>query len=217
MRSILLVCLLAVAASTASAEEEWQKLFNGRDLSGWKADFDPESFRVVDGAIRIQAAGGKSAHLFYVGSETDGFVKFKNFELQAVVRAEPNSNGGIFVHCDHELRDTARHLAKGYEIQLNSTEKEKRKTGSLYAIVDLAESPVKETDWFRVNVTVQGKRIVVRLDDKQVVDYTEPENVERPATRAGRKFSDDGGAVALQAHDHGSVWYFKQVRIRPLP
>ena len=38
-----------------------------------------------------------------------------------------------------------RHLAKGYEIQLNSTEKEKRKTGSLYAVVDLDKSPVDES------------------------------------------------------------------------
>ena len=214
MRAILLFCLLA---STAAAAEEWQELFNGRDLSGWKADYDPKSFRVVDGAIRIQAAGTKSAHLFFVGDQPDEFVRFKNFELQAVVRAEPDSNGGIFVHCDHELRDSARHLAKGYEVQLNSTEKEKRKTGSLYAIVDLAESPVRETDWFRVNVTVRDKRIVIRLNDQQVIDYTEPDNVERPPTRAGRKFSDKGGAVALQAHDHGSVWSFKEIRIKRLP
>jgi len=214
VRLILLFCFLAC---TPAGAEEWRELFNGRDLSGWKADYDPESFKVVDGTLRIQAAGEKSAHLFFVGSGPDEFVRFKNFELQAVVRAEPNSNGGIFVHADHELRDSARHLAKGYEIQLNSTEKEKRKTGSLYAIVDLAESPVKETDWFRVNVTVQGKRIVVQLDGQQVVDYTEPDNVERPPTRAGRRFSADGGAIALQAHDRGSVWYFKEIRVKPLP
>lgn len=214
MRAILLFCLLT---STAAAAEEWQELFNGRDLSGWKADYDPESFQVVDGAIRIQAAGTKSAHLFFVGDQPDEFVRFKNFELQAVVRAEPDSNGGIFVHCDHELRDSARHLAKGYEVQLNSTEKEKRKTGSLYAIVDLAESPVRETDWFRVNVTVRDKRIVIRLNDQEVIDYTEPDNVERPPTRAGRKFSDQGGAIALQAHDHGSVWSFKELRIKQPP
>ena len=35
-------------------------------------------------------------------------------------------------------------------MQLNSTVKEKRKTGSLYAVVDLAESPVDEAHWFKV-------------------------------------------------------------------
>ena len=214
MRPLLLFGLLI---STAAGAEDWQELFNGRDLAGWKANYNPESFQVRDGAIRIQAAGGKSAHLFYVGDEPGNFMKFKNFELQAVVRAEPNSNGGIFVHCDHELRDSARHLAKGYEVQLNSTEKEKRKTGSLYAIVDLAKSPVQEKNWFRVNLTVRDKRIVIELNGQQVVDYTESDNVERPPARSGRRFSVTGGAIALQAHDRDSVWYFKEIRVKPLP
>jgi hypothetical protein len=197
--------------------QQWQSLFNGKDLTGWRANFDPESFTVRDGTIRIQASGAKSAHLFFVGDQPGDFEKFKNFELEATVRAEPSSNGGIFVHCDHELRDAARHLAKGYEVQLNSTDKEQRKTGSLYAVVDLPQSPVDETQWFQVDVLVQDKRIIVKLNGQQVVDYTEPENVERPPERAGRRFSADGGAIALQAHDNGSVWYFKEIRVRRLP
>jgi hypothetical protein len=216
MRRLLpLILLLAIPATVCTAE--WQNLFNGKDLSGWKANFDPEAFAIVDGAIRIQAASGQKAHLFYVGDGADKFKKFKNFELVATVRAEPNSNGGIFVHCDHELRDSARHLAKGYEVQLNSAAKEARKTGSLYAVVDLDKSPVVETDWFQVYIRVEGQRIEVKLNDQQVIDYTEPKNVERPAQRAGRKFSADGGAIALQAHDNNSVWYFKEIRIKRLP
>jgi hypothetical protein len=199
------------------AADDWQSLYNGKDLSGWRANYDPESFTVVDGAIRIQASGSRSAHLFFAGDRPGDFERFKNFELEATVRAERDANGGIFVHCDDELRDAARHLAKGYEVQLNSTAKEKRKTGSLYAIVDLAESPVDETQWFKVHVLVQGKRIIVKLNGQQVVDYTEPEDVERPPQRAGRKFSAEGGALALQAHDRGSVWYFKEIRVRRLP
>ncbi len=41
-----------------------------------------------------------------------GTVKFKNFELEAVVRAEPNSNGGIFIHTDMSVRDKALHLGR---------------------------------------------------------------------------------------------------------
>jgi len=110
-----------------------------------------------------------------------------------------------------------RHLAKGYEIQLNSTEKEKRKTGSLYAVVDLDKSPVDESQWFKVRIIARDKQISIQLNDKTMVDYTEPENVVRPAERAGRKLNPEGGAIALQAHDPGSVFYFKSVRIRPLP
>ena len=211
-------CLLALALTPAAVRaDDWKLLFNGKDLTGWRANNDPGSFTVADGVLRIQAAGKTSAHLFYVGGRADGVEKFKNFELEATVRADPDSNGGIFVHTDMTTRDAQKHLAKGYEVQLNSSAKEKRKTGSLYAVADLDKSPVDETKWFTVRVVVRGKRITIALDGKEVVDYTEPADVVRPKERAGRRFSPEGGAIALQAHDAGSVWYFKDIRVKRLP
>jgi hypothetical protein len=230
MRQYLTLVVLLIFSQTLHAAE-WQTLFNGRDLSGWQANNNPESFAVKDGVLRIQAPGTACAHLFYVGELKSGTtksdtakddaakaepVKFKNFEFEAVVRAEPNSNGGIFIHTDMSIRDKALHLARGYEVQLNSSAKEKRKTGSLYAIVDLDESPVDETKWFTINVKVRDQRITVAIDGKEILDYTEPPNAERPKERAGRLLAADGGGIALQAHDQESVWYFKEVRVRRL-
>ncbi|WP_395751198.1 DUF1080 domain-containing protein [Prosthecobacter sp.] len=214
LRHLLLLALLLPLSCRAA--EEWQTLFNGKDLTGWRANVMPESFTVVDGAIRAHATK-PSAHMFYAGDTKEGFVPFKNFIFEATCRGEPNSNSGIFIHTDMTTRDSALHLAKGYEIQLNSTAKEKRKTGSLYAVVDLAQSPVDETQWFQVRITVNGKRIQIHLNDKPVVDYTEPDNVTRPPERAGRLINPQGGGIALQAHDPGSVLYFKDIRIQRLP
>ena len=213
----MLLWTMSVCGGGVARADEWQTLFNGKDLAGWRANNDPGSFTVVDGVLRVQAPGKKCAHLFYVGDLKDGVERFKNFELEAVARAEPNSNGGIFVHCDMSVRDAALHLAKGYEVQLNSSAKEKRKTGSLYAVVDFEKSPVDESKWFTIRIVVQGKRITVTLDGQQVIDYTEPDDVQRPPERAGRKFAADGDGIALQAHDSGSVWYFKEIRVRRLP
>ncbi len=213
-----LLCLIGLAfATTTSRADDWRPLFNGKDLTGWRANNDPESFAVKDGILRVQASGKTSAHLLYIGDRKDGFEAFTNFEMEAICRAEPNSNGGIFVHTDTTTRDAQKHLAKGYEVQLNSSAKEKRKTGSLYAVVDLDKSPVDETKWFTVRVEVKGKRVTVTLDGKEVVDYTEPAHLVRLKERAGRLFSADGGAIALQAHDAGSVWYFKDIRVKRLP
>jgi len=112
---------------------------------------------------------------------------------------------------------SALRLTHGYEIQLNSTAKEKRKTGSLYAVVDLAKSPVDETKWFTTLITVKDRRITIQVNGQTTVDYTEPENVERTGERKGRKLNPLGGAIALQGHDPKSVFYFKSVRLRPLP
>lgn len=213
-RSLLLSLVLPLPCALAA--ESWVTLFNGKDLTGWRANVMPESFTVVDGAIRANASK-PSAHLFFCGNLPTGFARIKNFVLEASCRGEPNSNSGIFIHADMTTRDASQHLAKGYEIQLNSTKKEKRKTGSLYAVVDLKESPVDETQWFRVRIIVRDKRITIELNDKQVVDYTEPPNVTRPPERSGRLLDPQGGGIALQAHDPGSVFYFKDIRVQRLP
>ena len=196
----------AASAKKGSADRQgWQSLFNGKDLTGWRANVMAESFKVVDGMIRVQATR-PSSHLFYVGDLKEGIVRFKNFELEATTRSEPNANSGIFFHTNFSVSNAMNHLAKGYEVQLNSTEKEKRKTGSLYAIVDLDKSPVDESKWFKVRIKVQNKRIEVFLNDRQVIDYTEPTDPQRPPNRAGRLLDPNGGAIALQGHDPGSIF-----------
>lgn len=215
IHSAILALGLMCLSVTASAADGWKELFNGKDLTGWRANAYPDSWTVVDGLLRGNATE-ESSHLFYVGDKKEGFEVFKDFELEVEARCETNANSGVFIHTDMTANGPSLHLSKGYEIQLNSTEKEKRKTGSLYAVVDLDKSPVDESKWFKVLITVQGQRITIKVNGKQVVDYTEPPNVERPKERAGRKLNPEGGAIALQAHDPKSVFYFKSVRIRKL-
>lgn len=207
---LLTSCNLLIADDGTS----WRELFNGKDLTGWQANTRPESFSVEDGILRVHGKNGMS-HLFFV-DDMGHDVQFKDFELIAVVRSEPNSNSGIFFHTDRELRK-GKYLNKGYEVQLNSSKKERRKTGSLYGVVDLDSSPVDETKWFEIRTQVEEKRIQVFVDGKQVVDYTEPDNPVREKSRAQRLIDPHGGAIALQAHDPNSIFYFKHIRIRPLP
>ncbi len=208
----LLVLLLPLHANAAE-ESGWCELFNGSDLTGWEANVRPGSFTVEDGLLKAHGKNGMS-HLFYQG-DTGEDVSFKDFELVAVVKSEPKSNSGFFFHTDRELRK-GKYLNKGYEVQLNSAPKEKHKTGSLYAVVQVDESPVDETDWFQIRIRVEGQRIQVFVNDQQLVDYTEPANPEREPSRAKRLLDPSGGAIAIQAHDPNSIFYFKQIKIRRL-
>src|SRR4051812_11250591 len=116
---MLTACLLALSAAPA---DDWLVLFNGKDLSGWKANRLPESFRVESGLLRVQCADRGTAHLFYVGDKADGYERFTNFELEATARAEPDANSGIFVHTDWRTMGKDDHrLAVGYEVQLSSS------------------------------------------------------------------------------------------------
>jgi hypothetical protein len=218
MKTMFAGVALLVSLTALQADEAWLDLFNGRDLSGWKANADPGAFTVVDGTLRAHATHPRNrGHLFYAGQRAEGLELFKNFELEAVVRGELDSNSGIFFHTDMETRDGVLHLKNGYEVQLNSSAKEKRKTGSLYDVVDLATTPVDDSQWFTVRIRVEGQRIQVWLNDARVVDYTEPENVQRSPQRSGRVLRAEGGAIALQAHDDRSTFHFKTIRVRKLP
>ena len=62
---------------------------------------------------------------------------------------------------------------------------------------------------------VNGKRVTVFIDGKKVVDYTEPDNPERPDGMKGRLI--DRGTFALQGHDPGSTVYYKDIMVKVLP
>jgi len=90
-----------------------------------------------------------------------------------------------------------------------------RKTGSLYAIQDVREVSVKDNEWFTEKIIVQGKRVTIFVNDKPVVDYTEPDNVQRSKDMSQRIISS--GTFALQGHDPKSKVYFKNIQVKPLP
>jgi hypothetical protein len=211
--AMTVVAVFGFAGGLSADEAGWRELFNGRDLTGWQANAHPESFSVVDGVLKVHGERGM-AHLFYV-DESGHDVIIRDFELRAVVRSEPNSNSGIFFHTSRDLRN-GKYLDKGYEVQLNSADNERRKTGSLYDVADVDESPVDETIWFEMRIRVEGKRIQVWTDGQHVLDYTEPPNPDRKPARAKRLIDPEGGAIALQAHDPGSIFYFKQIQLRAL-
>jgi Domain of Unknown Function (DUF1080) len=199
-------CMIFCGASVHNNADEWISLFDGKSLKDWKVGANAGTFKVESGMIVVN---GETAHLFY-----DGDVQahnFKNFEFKADVMTFPGSNSGIYFHT--AFQDSSW-PAKGYEVQVNNSHTDWRRTGSLYAVVDVKEVFVKDNEWFTEYIKVQGKRVIIKLNDKTVVDYTEPDNVQRPANMAGRLISS--GTFALQGHDPKSKVYFKNIMVKPL-
>lgn len=190
-----------------SGSGKWVSLFDGKSLNDWKVGENAASFSVENGTI---VAGGQTAHLFYNGDVHNH--NFKNFEVKADVMTTPGSNSGIYIHTAYQEKSWP---SKGYEIQVNNSHTDWRRTGSLYAIEDVKELYVKDNEWYTEYVMVQGKRIVIKINDKTVVDYTEPANLKRDAGQEGRMLSS--GTFALQAHDPKSKVYFKNIMVKTLP
>jgi hypothetical protein len=199
--------MLALTAGQSLAQKKqkgWVKLFDGKTLNGWKIS-EPEknSWKVENGAI---VAHGERSHLFYVGDPQP----FVNFELKVEVMTKPGSNGGIYFHTQPLETGWPKY---GYEVQVNQTHTDWRKTGGLYAVQDVKEQLVKDDEWYTYHITVKGKRITVKINDKVAVDWTEEEG-----RQPGKDFTRvlDKGTFALQAHDPKSVVYYRNIMVRRL-
>lgn len=187
-------------------QNEWISLFDGKTLNNWKVGDNAATFSVEDGAI---VAHGPTAHLFYNGEVMQH--NFKNFELKADVMTMPGSNAGIYFHTVYQESSWP---VKGYEVQVNNSHTDWRRTGSLYGIADVKEVYVKDNEWYTEYVKVEGKRVIIKINDKTVVDYTEPDNVKRGEGDEQRILSS--GTFALQGHDPKSKVYFKNIMVKPL-
>ena len=200
-------CCIACSSTKKNKTDGWVSLFDGKSFTGWKVGDNAASFTIENGAI---AVNGNVAHLFYDGDVQQH--RFKNFEFKASVMTLPGSNSGIYFHTTFQQGGWPQ---KGYEVQVNNSQSDWRRTGSLYAIQDVKEVYVKDNEWFTEYITVQGKRVVIKINDKIVVDYTEPENAPRSTGMAGRLISN--GTFALQGHDPKSKVFYKDIMVKVLP
>ena len=206
MKCVLGILLLSTSLTYAG---DWNPLFDGSSLNGWKASETPGCFSIVDGNT-LQVKGGRS-HLFWIG--TDSIPgEFTDFEFSAKVKTTPGANGGVFFHTEYQETGWPTH---GYEAQVNSTHKDKRKTGSIYAVQDvLNDAPSKDGEWFDFLIRVKGKTITISVDGKVVNEFTEPADVQPLEKFKDRRLSS--GTFALQGHDPKSITYYQDIKVRTL-
>ncbi len=204
-----IVLLIILGSCQTKPSGEWEVIFNGENLDGWKkATENPESITVEEGTIKCS---GERSHLFYDG-------KFKNFEFETEVKTLEHSNSGIFIHTEYQGEGWP---AAGYEIQINNTYRgsenyiERKKTGSIYSIRNIYYPIAKDNEWFKMRVKVVENKIEVFVNDVKVNEYIQPQKPWR--WEGGEKILLGKGTFALQAHDPGSTVYFRNIRVKALP
>lgn len=200
---IIHTLFLTLFVSIASAAE-WQVLFDGTSLDGWKAaEENPESVRLEDGVLVLN---GERCHLFWVGE--DGEASFKNFEAEVVFQTEENANGGLFFHTRWQPQGWPGY---GLECQINATQGDWRKTGSIYSVKDVKEPGHKDGEWVTMKLRVEGDTVKVWIDGELHNEWTQT------AEHTWKKKRLDSGTFAFQAHDPGSVVKVKSLRVKALP
>jgi hypothetical protein len=152
--------LLSAHASDEKAGDDkgWVKLFNGKDLTGWKTHpKNPGKWEVKDGILH---SGGKdTSHLF---SERDDYENF-HYKIEAKINDKGNS-GQYF------RTKFGPGYPQGYEAQINSTFPDPQKTGSLYNFVKIFDQLVEPDAWFTQEVIANGNVITIKVNGKVVVD-----------------------------------------------
>lgn len=204
--ALLMFLMMAFIRPATLQSDGWISLFDGKSLTGWKVGDNAETFKADSGMIIVH---GNTAHLFYEGDIKDH--NFKNFEFKAKVKTMPGANSGIYFHTGFQQGGWP---SKGYEVQVNNSHTDWRRTGSLYGVQDVKEVYVKDGEWYTEYIKVQGKQVTIKINDKTVVDYTEPDDAKAKAGQGQRYLSS--GTFALQGHDPSSIVYFKDIMVKPL-
>ncbi|MGC6426632.1 MAG: 3-keto-disaccharide hydrolase [Akkermansiaceae bacterium] len=218
------------AAGSVFAENGFESIFDGKTLNGWKSSKDnPAAFSAEpDGSLKVT---GDRAHLFYVGK--DGKAGFRNFELKLKAKTTKGSNSGVYFATQYQNDGWP---SIGYEAQVNSTQKDQKRSGSLYGVVNLwvdenldqdpfvemkggsvnmhiKEAVTKDDEWFDYHIIVKGKKITLKINGKTTVEFTEPEGWEGPNKgMSGRKLGK--GTIAFQAHDPDSTVFYKDIQLK---
>src|SRR5262249_47638956 len=111
-------------------KDGWVSMFDGKTLDGWKANENPDSWKVVDGAI---VGDGPASHLFWMVQECE------NCEFRAEVKLNHAGNSGMYFRTSF-----GPGFPKGYEAQVENTSPDPQKTGSLYGFSKVTEQLVED-------------------------------------------------------------------------
>lgn len=173
--------------------EGWTRIFNGRDIGGWKVS-DGGTWEVRDGVL---IGTGARSHIFSPRGD------YKNLEFRARVRINDKGNSGMYFRTRF-----GPGWPEGYEAQVNSTFQDPVKSGSLYGLANIETELIPADVWFDQHIICrdvpEGTRVTIMLNGITVTDYVDTE----------RRHSV--GHVAFQQHHQGSVVEYKDIEVREL-
>ncbi len=180
---ILSITILSISISSFAQV----KLFNGKDLSGWK--IHGTELWYVEKDELICESGPDKQYGYLVSDKA-----FTNFELTVDFKQESNGNSGVFFHCSIDGTKIAGWQAEVAPMNMH--------TGGIYESYGRGwliqpnadgEKKLKEGEWNTMIVRVDGKKVTTFLNGSQMI------------TLVDDKVGESTGKIALQIHDGGGV------------
>lgn len=168
-----------------------QKLFNGKNLAGWKFEGENQ-WKVIDGILISEKSG--------VNLVTE--EKFTDFKLYAEFRYPEGSNSGLY-------------LRGRYEVQIADNKGSDPSSilfAGVYGLLTPNEMVAKAAgEWQTYDITLIGRKVTIVANGKTVISE---QNI--PGMTGGALDNDEvaPGPIMIQG-DHGPI-EFRQLEITPI-
>lgn len=198
MKSLLILsCMLA---SLFAMAQKTEKLFDGKDLSGWTIH-GTEKWYAQDGELICES--GPDKQYGYLSTDKD----YKNFILTLQFKQEANGNSGVFFRSripegvkisgwQAEVAPVGRHTGGIYESYGR---------GWLIQPKPEDEKYLKFGDWNKYKIKVNGDEVTTWL------------NGHRMCYIKDQKIGEGSGFIALQIHEGGGIKVrWKNIKIQEL-
>lgn len=241
---ILLIIIAVSSVSALNAQnalnpqekkEGWQLLFNGKNFNGWrgvnKKNFPEKGWVIEDGAI---VSNGTNVAESADGGDIITKKEYENFILKVQWKMETKGgNSGIKYFVKEGFGENSKY-GFGLEYQILDDQNfswmltGKMKPNDFYTLGALYEmyppSPEKQPNplgqWNESIIVSRGNHVEHWLNEKKMLEYERgsADFKERVAKSKFKDIKDFGlfpkGHILLQ--DHGSIVYFKNIKIKEL-
>ena len=195
------------AAAGAAAQADWQPLFDGETLDGWRNPYDWGEAWVENGEIRLRAD-----EKFFLVTDTT----YSDFVFEGEVRVpDTSSNSGFMIRANVEPN-----RVYGYQAEVDPSARQwagglydEGRRGWLHPAKDDAaageafrQGPGTALDpdaWNQYRVRAEGDSLKIWVNGEMATAYRDSMNSE--------------GVIGIQHHgEAGKVYRFRNLRVRPL-
>lgn len=192
MKKNYLLTLFLVCASVVSAQN-WEPLFNGKNLNGWKKLNGKAEYKVVDGAI-VGVSKMGTPNTFLATKKTYG-----DFILEFDFKVEDGLNSGVQLRSESK-KEYQNGRVHGYQFEIDPSDRawsggiyDEARRNWLYSLTlnPAAKSAFKHNAWNKARIEAVGNTIATWINGVPCANLWDDMTPE--------------GFIALQVHAIGSA------------
>jgi hypothetical protein len=202
------IALASLVASSRTVAAEPVPLFDGKSFAGWDGDTN-RTWQIREGAVvggSLTTTVPRNEFLATTGSFTN-FVLRLQFKITGT---EGFVNGGVQIRSQRVPNDSEM---IGYQADIGEgwfgaiyDESRRNKVMAKPAEADVKKA-VKPGAWNDYEIRAEGRRVVLKINGVQMVDYTE---ADATIPQVGR--------IGLQVHGGGKTEIsYRNITLEPLP